>query len=350
MLIALAWYALTAGELHWLLIAGWLGAVIASTVAAVRAGQRSSAEIAMLIDATREFSRGNYAHRLEVTREDEVGDLSRAFDELGASIEASNQVTSTFAGELMKQVELDAHKLKEAQDQLLRSQRLAAVGDLAAGFAHEINNPLTGVIGNAALLKSMIPPELEGREMLDEIIKGGQRIAEIIRNLTALAESQRGGMRPLDLHSVVEKVLDGPAAASVEGLAVSRNFSASLRPILGDEASIQNLFLQLLNNSASALKDRTEKTISISTEMVSEDAVRIEVTDTGCGIPRGYANRLFNPFFTTKQSWEGKGLGLAVCYRVVQSHGGKIDLKSEEGVGTTVTLVFPTAPSGTVLK
>lgn len=328
-----------------------LVSLVVVLVLAPLAARMLASPVAQLAEGALQFARGNFGFRIPLVRKDELGDLARTFNEMGKSIEEANHKLVRFNEELQAQVEERTRELKLAQQQLLRSQRLAAVGDLAAGLAHEVNNPLAAIMGNAQLLLMDLDEKHPSQVMLTDVLEQAVRISNIVKDLQALSEAQRGGMAPVDVHSALDRVLKGfePAFAT-EGIAVQTKFDRQAHEVLGDESALREVFSHLLSNSRNALKERPERNIVIATSSIEGEAIMIEVSDTGRGIPRENLERIFNPFFTTKQQWSGKGLALAICHRIIENHGGKISVQSEEGVGTTVTVVLPAAPAKSHLR
>ncbi|WP_309893794.1 ATP-binding protein [Archangium sp.] len=306
--------------------------------------------IARLSEGARELARGHLGHRIALERQDELGELARAFNDMGHALERAHQELSGFNARLQAQVEERTRELKQAQAQLLRSQRLTAVGDMAAGMAHEMNNPLAAILGNIQLLLMDVPPDDPSHRVLVTVEQQAQRIASIIRELRTLSERQRLGRAPVDLHRVLQRVLEARHGEVMEaGVRVDCRFQPGEARVLGDGQALGDVFNRLLGNAFNAMKDRPERCLVLATHLVDANAVRVEMRDTGRGIPREHLERIFNPFFTTKQQWTGKGLSLSVCHRVIEDHGGTLTIQSDEGVGTTVTLLLPAAPEASAL-
>lgn len=320
-----------------------LAAILLVAVLAPVLSRALASPIAALVQGALEFSRGNLSHRISLPRQDELGRLASTFNEMGQSIQRANAQLVRFNEELQAQVEERTKELKLAQQQLLRSQRLAAVGDLSAGLAHEVNNPLSAIVGNTQLLLMELPAEDPARPMLGDVLDQALRISDIVRDLQALSEAQRGGLSPVDLHQVIERAVT-TKNGELGKVDIVKNFATHPPVVLGDEPALREVFGHLLSNAVNAVADRETPHISLTTSTIEDQAVMVEVTDNGRGIPKENLERIFNPFFTTKQSWAGRGLALAICHRVVENHGGKISIQSELDVGTTVTVVFPAAP------
>ncbi|MET0406408.1 MAG: ATP-binding protein [Cystobacter sp.] len=321
-------------------------ALVGVLVLALVLARAMARPIARLAAGARALARGDLSHRLPHERRDELGDLARAFNDMGTGLEKAHQELLGFNGQLQAQVEERTRELRRAQEQLSRSQRLAAMGDLAAGMAHEMNNPLAAILGNVQLVLMDLPEEDGSHRMLSAVQQQAQRIAHIVRELRLLSERQQQGRHPMDLHRVIRQVLETRGGELKAGdVQVDCQFHPGEVRVLGDTQALGDVFGRLLANALNALKDRPERTLTLATRVVDMQLVRVELRDTGRGIAREHLERIFNPFFTTKQEWTGKGLSLAVCHRVVEDHGGTLSLQSDEGVGTTVTLVLPAAPS-----
>ena len=330
---------------------GVLGLTLVGVLALAPVLARAMARpIARLAEGSRELARGNLAHRIALKRRDELGDLARAFNDMGQALEQAHRELLGFNEQLAAQVEERTRELQQTQVQLSRSQRLAAMGDLAAGMAHEMNNPLAAVLGNVQLMLMDLPQEDPTRRMLSMVHQQAQRIASIVRELQLLSERQQLGRLPLDLHRMLERVLESRGAELTQvGVHVDCRFHPGEVKVLGDTQALGDVFGRLLGNALNAMRDRPERNLVLTTQVVDAQLVRVEMRDTGRGIAREHLERIFNPFFTTKQQWTGKGLSLAVCHRVIEDHGGTITLNSDEGVGTTVTLVLPAAPASSGL-
>lgn len=323
-------------------------ALVMVAVAAPLLSRALARPIAELAQGAVELARGNLQHRIRLHRGDELGELARTFNEMGRSLEEARGRLVLFNEQLREQVEERTRELKLAQQQLLRSQRLAAVGDLSAGLAHEVNNPLSTIVGNAQLLLGQemagsVTPVAVG--MLKDVLEQALRISDIVKDLQAMADSHRAGLSRVDVGSLLERVVQQrQAELEKQAVEVQRRYGSTPAPVLGDEPALRDVFGHLLSNALNALDGREERRISLATTVIDGDAVKVEVSDTGRGIPPEHLERIFNPFFTTKQRWNGKGLALSLCHRIVENHGGKISVQSEEGVGTTVTVVLPAAP------
>ncbi|GFM38052.1 two-component system sensor histidine kinase NtrB [Desulfovibrio psychrotolerans] len=245
---------------------------------------------------------------------------------------------------------------KEYQAKFYQAEKMATMGVLAAGVAHEINNPLTAVSGFAEGIRRRIP-KLEGhmdekliddfKEYTDTILKECQRCQAIVQTLLTFSRPTKAAFQPVDINSVVEdtvRILQHHFKKR-PGLTVVLQLQRGLPHIIGDEAQLKQVALNLLTNAVDAIEDNG--TVTVTTDHAPEtQGVRLMVQDTGCGIPEDKLNKLFEPFFTTKPVGKGIGIGLATCYSIVQEHEGDISITSALGEGTCFTVTLPQTQVG----
>ncbi len=233
-------------------------------------------------------------------------------------------------------------QLKQTQMQLVQSAKLAAVGQLAAGVAHEINNPLTTISGFSELILGELPTESPLRNDLTMIRRESQRARDVVRRLLDFARQSGPHSEPADLNDVVrETVILMKNAAITKSVNVLELYAADLPWVRMDVNQIKQVVLNLLNNAVQAMP--RGGTLTVATERYDLEApgVRLRLADTGVGIPRENLDRIFEPFFTTKPPGEGTGLGLALSYSIVSDHGGKIEVNSVVNKGTTFVVWLP---------
>ena len=233
----------------------------------------------------------------------------------------------------------DITEEQRLQEQLIQSEKLAGIGILASGVAHEINNPLSGIIGMAevALEEEDVS---KNRGYLTDILNCAQRISEIVRGLRSYSRAaKKEELSFVDLNEVLEESLKmvqlAGKKASVE---VIKKFQ-SIEKIRANVGEIQQVFTNLITNAIQAMNGK-QGDLTLSTRSL-EDSVEVKVSDRGMGIPQKYLGQIFDPFFTTKKPGEGTGLGLNIVYRIVTKYEGTIDVESKEQVGTTFTIKFP---------
>ncbi|MBP7690430.1 MAG: GAF domain-containing protein [Anaerolineales bacterium] len=226
---------------------------------------------------------------------------------------------------------------------LAQSEKLAAVGQLAAGVAHEINNPLAAIIANAQLLKRELSPDDERQESVSLITMASDRALQVVRNLLDFARQDRYEFAPTDINLTLQNAVAvaGPLLRDA-ALRLTLDLAADLPPIQASQDHLQGVWLNFLLNARDALSAEGGE-IRISTRRHGSD-LQILVADTGMGIQPERLNRIFEPFYTTKQAGRGTGLGLYTCHRIVKQHGGQIRVDSQVGHGTVFTVVLPVLP------
>ena len=240
-------------------------------------------------------------------------------------------------------------RLKSTQAQLLQSEKLSAIGQLVAGVAHELNNPLTSVIGYAQLLEEELDtpsgirsgPELA--EDLRRIAQESERAAKIVRNLLAFARRQAAERAPQDVADLFSRVMALRAyELRLNGIELVTEFEPSLPQVVADGSQLQQALLNLVLNAEQAMRGRQVKRLHVGARFdESAAAVELIVKDTGHGIDRANLSRIFDPFFTTRDVGEGTGLGLSICYGIVRDHGGQITVESVVKTGTTFSVLLP---------
>jgi len=251
------------------------------------------------------------------------------------------------ARDLTPQTRLEAER-EELRKRLTQSEKLAALGQFVAGIAHELNNPLQGVLGHLELLRTTgaFPKQL--RREIQVIYREADRAAKIVRNLLVFAGSRRLTLRSVSLNVVLQKVLAlrTPAHRAV-GIEVVRHYDEKLPRVKSDPLLLHQVFLNMVMNAEHAIA-ATGNTgrIEISTSVSpSGDRIVATVRDTGVGIPEDTLSRIFEPFYTTKEVGKGTGLGLAITYGIVQEHGGQIIAANHPEGGAVFTVELPIAPS-----
>ena len=236
----------------------------------------------------------------------------------------------------------DITEVKKAEQQLLATSKLASVGELAAGVAHEINNPLTGVMGYAQLLLSNEEVSADVKEDLNRIHSESQRAAKIVQNLLSFARQHKPEKTYVDLNELIQKTLElRNYELRTNNIEVYINQTPDLPMVMADYYQIQQVVLNMLINAEHATaKIRKKGKITITTSRLS-DRVLISTTDNGQGISKDNTERVFDPFYTTKEIGSGTGLGLSICHGIITEHGGSIYVESQKGRGSTFTVELP---------
>jgi two-component system NtrC family sensor kinase len=293
-----------------------------------------------MVVATQEIARGDLSHKVEVHSQDEIGRLADSFNRMTDNLKEANEKLIDWTRTLEKRVEERTSELREMQAHLVQSEKLASLGKLAAGIAHEINNPLGGILIYSHLILEDIPPDTPQHENLKKVVKETTRCKDIVKGLLEFARPKEPEMVLTNISEVVERAL-----AIVERQALFQNITirkeyAPLPKVVADASQLQQVFMNIILNAAEAMAGCGTLTI----RTVSDEAaglLRVEFTDTGHGIKPENMKRLFEPFFTTKEVGQGTGLGLAISYSIVQKHEGDIQVRSEPGKGATFAIHLP---------
>jgi two-component system NtrC family sensor kinase len=231
-------------------------------------------------------------------------------------------------------------ELEITQEQLIRSTKMAAIGELSANVAHEINNPLTSVLGYTThLLKTLELPDAS-RKILSMMEQETLRVRKIIRNLLDFARQRSTWMQPEDISLPLKETValfNGMAHAGA--VVLSEDYPSSPLMVNMDHNEIKQVFINIVNNAIQAMPLGGE--LSVRAYSASEDVAVVEISDTGVGIASEHMNRIFEPFYSTKNNGDGTGLGLSISYRIIQNHGGKIEAVSTLAKGTTFRIFLP---------
>jgi C4-dicarboxylate-specific signal transduction histidine kinase len=265
---------------------------------------------------------------------------------MGSELESARSRLLRWNDDLKVRVEEATAELRTAQAQLLEAQKLAAVGQLGAGVAHEINNPLAGILGNTQLL---LLDRTEGDadfDALRKIEQSAKRCKEITQNLLRFSQQRdKPALRRVELNAVVRDALSlTENQIKGESITLSTQLDASPTPtqVKADPGHLSQVVLALLSNARTAMLKTDTKTLSLRTGE-RDGRGFIEVEDTGKGIAPEHLPRIFEPFFTTKDVWSNVGLGLSVAWRVVSEAGGTIEVRTEPGKGSCFTVWLPKA-------
>lgn len=293
--------------------------------------RRITSPIEKLSDAARVVGTGQFDIRLQRSSRDEIGDLADSFNHM--------------ASELASRVQ----ELKNTQLALVQSEKMAAFGQLGAGIAHEVKNPLAGILGFAQLSLRKADKDSPLYKNLEVIEKETKRCKNIIEHLMKFARQERVAFQPTDLNEVVEdSVAIVDHQLGLHRIKVAKDLAPGLPPIMGNANQIQQVLMNLLINAQQAMDGKPGE-VRVATSRWKDGSVVISISDTGPGIPKEIQPRLFEPFFTTKPAGKGTGLGLSVSYGIIRDHHGDITVQSEPGQGASFIITFPPespAPEG----
>ena len=299
-----------------------------------------------LADATRKVAAGDYTQELRVTRSgSELGALERSFNHMLGALATARAERQALLETLEHQVEERTAALKQAQAQLVQSEKLSSLGRLAASIAHEINNPLAGILTYAKLLVRMLETgqiddatRVASVKHLKLVQRETERCTAIVRNLLEFARQRPLSLKEVDVAAVIDEAVSLVGhQATLHGLTINRR--ADPVPVIqADFGQLRQAFVNIMLNGFEAMQPYGSLTIVCR---VTPDRTQVEVvfTDTGSGIPPDRLAKIFDPFFSTKE--KGTGLGLSVVYGIIERHGGTVGIESQVGVGTAMTVRLP---------
>ena len=331
------------------LIAG-LGVVVASFIGYIFSG-RIVAPLTRLVQGTRRVGKGDLSAKIELETQDELKELADEFNRMTDSLREK-----TFKLEKINQrLKIVNQELIEKGEELVQAAKMASIGQLAGGVAHEINNPLLSMLGWAQLGREIVEKEEgraapEGKKYLKTLKKYLETIEQGTRRCQAVTESLLKISRQMDLNEPklvdINQVIEDVIALMLyqinfKNIEIKRNFSSSLPKVNVNPGQIQQVFFDLISNATLAMPQGGK--LSIETSCKDDKFVEIKIRDTGCGISPKNLDKVFDPFFTTRETGKGRGLGLSVAYGIIEQHNGTIKVESKEKVGTTFTIRLPAA-------
>jgi len=318
-------------ETRWQIAGFGLLALLLGSLGAVLLSRRMTRPMEALTEGVAAVGRGDFTRQIEVASRDELGQLSAAF----------NQMTVQLA------------RVRELEERLARADRLAALGTMAAGIAHDIRNPLTSIQIFSQLMSSR-PDDPSVREKFERIVpRELQRVQNVIEDMMELARPTALQLEPLDLNQLLVELVElFEAQMAGQKITVRRDLDPNLPPMMGDRKRLHRCFGNFTTNAIQAMAGGGELRLetacipamlfpdSATSGAEPKPAIRVRFGDTGPGIPPERLSRIFDPFFTTKE--KGLGMGMAIAHRVIEDHQGTIDVESTVGKGTAFIVYFPT--------
>lgn len=303
--------------------------------------------------ATELIAAGELGVHIDLPSNDELGMLGKSFNEMSSRLKEDQDEITAFTRTLEKRVEMKTAELRSAQEQMIQAEKLTSLGKLAAVVAHEINNPLSGILTYAKLLRKWIDRgddldarSVEMREALVLIESESRRCGDIVRRLLTFARVAPMNISDFDVNSVIRQCIKLVEHKLEVGNIVAQLDLEPVPPVRGDSAHIEQVILALVMNAIEAMPHEGCLRLSTRSE-ASNGTVVISVEDNGMGIQPEVLPRLFEPFVTTKEDSTGTGLGLAISRSIVDRHNGRIEVQSEVGRGTTFTISLPAAGAAT---
>jgi signal transduction histidine kinase len=339
-----------------------------------------------LVRLTQKISDGDFSQKIEVSTKNEIGQLISSFNRMIERLRENQENLDNY----LKSLELANKKLKQAQEELIRTEKLASIGRFAAGVAHEVGNPLGAILGYTSILEKDGVDREESKDYLKRIEKEIERINRIVRELLDFARPSKFEIHDVEINKVVENTLSLISYQKIfEAIETQLELQPDLPMIKGDESQLSQVLVNIILNAIDAMPDggilriqtedllienrledpfqqfyprrrredpiesdysRLRKLDPLSTALSKfsngERLVKIRISDTGLGIEKEDLERIFDPFFTTKEPDKGTGLGLSISLRIVESMGGKMRVESEVGKGSAFEIYFPAASYG----
>ncbi len=311
-----------------MLIAALLTVLAAGVIMNIKLARSIAAPIRKLEKVTKKVALGDFSEVIEVKGKDEITSLEISFNQMEDRLK-----------DTMSSLELSIQKLHEKQAQLVEAEKLASIGILSAGIAHEINNPLTSVLTFSNLMLEQTPPDDPRRERLKMMAKETERARVIVRQLLSFAKETPLKMEKKNINCPINEIVETLLAQDAfKGIEVNLELAEDLPEISVDSVRLEQVILNILLNAIHAVTPPGKIGIITRAEGAFVETV---ISDTGCGIPEENLGRIFDPFYTTKDSTKGTGLGLAVSYGIIKKHGGDIVVNSSVGMGSTFTVRLP---------
>ncbi len=300
--------------------------------------------LSYLVEGMKRLSAGDMDYRINIDSHDEIGHLARSFNAMSDELKEYKEKMENWTKSLEEEVEKKTAEIYKAQEHLINTEKLASLGRMAAGVAHEINSPLTGIVTFAHLMIKRTPAEnKQDIEDLKTIIDQAERCSKIISGLLGFSRKSASEKSMVDLNTLISNTLAMVRHQSrFLNILFDLQLDTTIPKVNVDPNQIQQVFLNLLINAADAMEKKGK--VTLATRLVENNAakfVEFEIADTGSGIPEDILGKIFEPFFTTKPAGKGTGLGLAVSYGIIKKHEGTIFAKSTPGSGASFYIHLP---------
>jgi two-component system, NtrC family, sensor kinase len=297
---------------------------------------------------TERLAAGDLGYQIDVRSKDEIGELADSFNAMSNQLKAEHNENVAWTRTLEQRVEQKTRELKRAHEHALHTEKMASIGKMAAVLAHEINNPLSGILTYAKLLRKWVDSEDSGKsrrkdidDSLDLIATESRRCGDLVKNLLTFSRTTPINLQPTNLNQIIDRALRLiQHQLDLAAIHVEPELDPELPSVICDGAQIEQVLLALMMNALDAMPQGGNLWVSTKLNRV-DGAIQVTVRDDGCGIPPEILPRLFEPFLTTKETGRGVGLGLAISRSILERHNGNIEVQSEVGRGTTFTVTLP---------
>jgi len=298
--------------------------VLVSIVLSYFISRKISVPIKELVSASREVASGNLDAKVEIVSDDELGELAESFNVMASALKKRDEQLKEFA-----------------RNKIMESEKLAVIGQLSANVAHELNNPLQGIVTYSYLLLEKMDCENSNRDSIEKIVIQANRCRDIIRGLLDFARQRKPDKTLCDVNSVLQECVSLIENQAIFlNIQIDINLKKDLPMVIIDPSQIERVFMNMIINASEAMDGNGQLTLTTRSNPES-NFVEVVFKDTGHGISEEHKEKIFDPFFTTKETGHGVGLGLAISYGIVKEHEGSITVDSEIGKGTTFTIRLP---------
>jgi two-component system NtrC family sensor kinase len=299
--------------------------------------------IGEMVAATRELAAGHFDQEVTVKSQGEIALLAESFNTMMRSLRGMKADLEEWARTLEDKVAERTDQLVAMQHRVMHSERLASLGMLSAGVAHEINNPLGGILSLTALALEDMNADDPARENLEEVVRQSERCRDIVKGLLEFSRQQEAGSDRVDVRVVLDETLALLSKQALfHNIKLEKHYDPDIDVVIADRSQLQQVFMNIIVNAVQAMGERG--ILSVTVGKGARDQVEIRIADTGCGIPHEDIDKIFDPFYTTKADGAGTGLGLSIAYGIITKHRGNIDVASEVGSGTVFTIRLPGTP------
>jgi two-component system NtrC family sensor kinase len=296
-----------------------------------------------MVAATENIIAGRFDQEVRSNSPGEIGLLAQSFNAMLKSLRQMKGDLEEWGRTLEEKVKQRTGELVAMQARVAQSERLASLGMLAAGVAHEVNNPLGGILALTSLTAEDMRDDDPNRENLEEVIHQTERCRDIVKGLLEFSRQSKSNTELVDLNKVLEDTLSLVAKQALFfNINVERDLEPDLPLVMADRSQFQQVFMNIVMNAVQAMDERGA-IVARSRRDAAANCVEVAISDTGCGIPPEQIDRIFDPFFSTKASGQGTGLGLSIAYGIVSTHRGTISVRSEVGIGSTFIVRMPAA-------